>query len=156
MLGCKNDENCASNERCQQVRNSNLFNYLRKVNQKLFFFQGMCMLTCRLDNDCFLGHVCLNGMCLVGCKQNSDCPTSFSCIANRCSDPCSGEGSCGPNAQCQVVNQRAQCSCFDGFMPNPTAVVGCVREPTSCITNKQCPTGHQVKYYFLSFGYLRN
>ena len=78
-------------------------------------------------------------------QVNSDCPTSFSCIGNRCKDPCSGDGSCGPNAQCQVVDQRAQCSCFDGFMPNPTAVVGCVREPTSCVTNKQCPNGHQVR-----------
>ncbi len=127
MLGCKNDDNCATNERCQA---------------------GMCMLTCRLDNDCFLGHVCLNNMCLVGCKVNTDCPTSFSCIGNRCSDPCAGEASCGPNAQCQVVDQRAQCSCFDGFMPNPTAVVGCVREPVGCVTNKQCPIGHQVKNRF--------
>ena len=38
---------CASNERCNK---------------------GQCMLTCRVDNDCFLGHVCLNKMCLVGCR----------------------------------------------------------------------------------------
>ena len=56
----------------------------------------------------------------------------------RCVDPCSGEA-CGPNAQCQVVNHRAQCSCPPAFIPNPTPVVGCVRQPTTCTSNGQCP-----------------
>lgn len=123
LLQCKADKNCAPNERC---------------------LGGRCMLTCRVDNDCFLGHVCLNNMCLIGCKQNTDCPTSHSCVANRCIDPCQPEhNSCGPNSNCKVLGQRAHCSCRDGFLPNPTAVVGCVRELASCVTNKQCPAGFQ-------------
>ena len=119
------DGNCAPNERC---------------------LNGQCMLTCRLDNDCFLGHICLNNMCQVGCKLNSDCPSAKSCINNQCVDPCDPRlASCGPNAVCQVVDQKARCSCLAGFFPNPAAEVGCVREPSSCVTNKQCPPGHQVR-----------
>ena len=44
-------------------------------------------MTCRVDSDCFLGHVCLNKMCIVGCRANSDCPESNTCINNRCK-PC--------------------------------------------------------------------
>ena len=85
---------------------------------------GQCKLTCKLDNDCFLGHVCLGDLCTVGCKVPSDCPTLQSCVGNKCTDPCSQE-SCGPNSQCTVTDQKAQCSCMPGFLPNPTAVIGC-------------------------------
>ena len=94
--------------------------------------------TCRVDNDCFLGHVCLNKMCIVGCRANSDCPESNICINYRCTDPCRGD-TCGPNAKCQVVEHRAQCSCPVGFIPNPTPVVGCVKQPQTCSSNAQCP-----------------
>ena len=77
-------------------------------------------------------------MCIVGCRANSDCPESNTCINNRCTDPCVGD-SCGPNAKCQVVNHRAQCSCPASFIPNPTPVVGCVKQPKSCSANTQCP-----------------
>ena len=126
MLACRSDDDCASNERCSQ---------------------GQCKLTCKLDNDCFLGHVCLGGVCSVGCKTASDCPTSQSCVGNKCSDPC-GQESCGPNAQCTVVDQRAQCSCLVGFLPNPTAVIGCAREPTTCVSENQCPKGFQCHAKF--------
>ncbi|CAB4059875.1 unnamed protein product [Lepeophtheirus salmonis] len=126
MLNCRNDNNCAFNERC---------------------LKGQCMLTCRLDNDCFLGHVCLNNMCLVGCKANSDCPSSTSCIENRCRDPCSVV-SCGPNANCAVVDRKAQCSCLSGFIPNPSASLGCIREDISCTANKDCIKGYQCDSSF--------
>ena len=105
MLACRSDDDCASNERCSK---------------------GQCKLTCKLDNDCFLGHVCLGGVCTVGCTGTADCPTSQSCVGHKCTDPC-GQASCGPNAQCTVADQRAQCSCLPGFLPNPTAVIGCAR-----------------------------
>jgi hypothetical protein len=47
-----------------------------------------------------------------------------------------------------VAGQRAQCSCTDDFQPNPTAVVGCVREPSTCVANKQCPSGFQCNNKF--------
>ena len=96
------------------------------------------MLTCRVDNDCFLGHVCLNKMCLVGCREQTDCPSSQSCIANQCVDPCS-VATCGPNAQCQALDRQAFCSCEKGFIPNPNPAVSCIPEPIRCQTNKQCP-----------------
>ena len=56
----------------------------------------------------------------------------------RCIDPCTVD-SCGPQANCQVVNHRAQCTCPAGFIPNPTPVVGCVRQPVTCASNAECP-----------------
>ena len=47
-----------------------------------------------------------------------------------------------------VSGQRAQCSCRDGFLPNPTAVVGCVREPSTCAANTQCPPGFVCNHKF--------
>ena len=47
-----------------------------------------------------------------------------------------------------VVGQRALCSCKDDFLPNPTAVQGCVREPASCVANKQCPSGFACNHKF--------
>ena len=100
-----------------------------------------------MDNDCFLGHVCLDKMCLVGCRENTDCPSALSCVNNRCQDPCAGV-SCGPNAVCQALDQRATCACRAGFSPNPTAVIGCTREPIRCAGNKQCPENFQCNSGF--------
>ena len=76
-------------------------------------------------------------MCIVGCRENSDCPSSFSCTANTCSNPCKGI-TCGPNSRCQAFNQTASCVCEVGFHPNPTAAIGCIREPARCASNNQC------------------
>ena len=86
-------------------------------------------------------------MCMVGCKEGSDCPSSTTCIDNRCTNPCS-VASCGPNARCTVVDQRAQCSCLEGFQPNSNAAVGCIREAIVCLTNSQCPPGMQCDSSF--------
>ncbi|CAG0881855.1 unnamed protein product [Darwinula stevensoni] len=120
MPGCQGDNECALNEKC--------------VN-------GNCILTCRVDNDCFLGHICLNNMCLIGCRANEDCGSSEACLNNRCVNPCDAGAACGPNALCSVVGHRAQCSCPERFIPNPTPNVACVREPTPCVTNNDCPAG---------------
>ena len=116
-----------------------ILKYLKVIKQKCLFisFKYNFLVTCRVDNDCFLGHVCLNKMCIVGCRQNSDCPESNACINNRCTDPCAA--ACGPNAKCQVVNHRAQCSCPQGYIPNPTSMVACVKQPQICSSNAQCP-----------------
>ena len=106
------------------------------------FFTISFLVTCRVDNDCFLGHVCLNKMCLVGCREPTDCPSTLSCIANQCRSPCES-ASCGPNAQCQAIEGKAFCTCNKGYSPNPSAVVGCSREPISCVSNKQCPNNFQ-------------
>lgn len=103
----------------------------------------MCFIsvTCRVDNDCFLGHICLHNMCIYGCHSDDDCSASESCRDNRCVNPCS-DSPCGPNALCTVSNQRASCSCRSGFVPNPTAKVACVRVPGQpCTENRECPTG---------------
>jgi len=98
------------------------------------------IVTCRVDNDCFLSHICLNNMCVIGCRSNSDCSGSESCIGQRCTDSCS-EGSCGPNSICRVVNHQPTCRCPSGMIPNPTPLVGCVREPTVCTANRDCGDG---------------
>lgn len=117
---CQSDNQCAFNEKCMR---------------------GNCILTCRVDNDCFLGHICLHNTCLFGCHGDEDCSASESCRNNRCVNPCS-ESPCGPNAMCSVTNQRATCSCANGFVPNPTAKIACVRTPAlPCTENRVCPFG---------------
>jgi len=101
--------------------------------------------TCRVDNDCFLGHICLNNMCIFGCKSNEDCGSVESCRDNVCTNPCLAMP-CGPNAVCTVANQRAMCSCRVGFVPNPTAKVACVRTPAEpCNENRECPAGYSCR-----------
>ena len=88
-----------------------------------------------MDNDCFLGHVCLDKMCLVGCREQTDCPSTQACIKNQCLDPCS-VSACGPNALCQSLDRAAYCACEKGFFPNPTPAVE--REMTRCLTTGRC------------------
>lgn len=98
-------------------------------------------MTCRVDNDCFLGHICLNNKCIFACHNDGDCSASESCRNNTCTNPCLASP-CGPNAVCTVANHRASCSCLDGMMPNPTPTFGCVRTPaTACASAADCPTG---------------
>uniref|UniRef100_A0A1A9ZCQ3 EGF-like domain-containing protein n=1 Tax=Glossina pallidipes TaxID=7398 RepID=A0A1A9ZCQ3_GLOPL len=97
--------------------------------------------TCRVDNDCFLGHVCLHNKCVFGCHSDDDCSASESCRNDKCVNPCS-ENPCGPNAACSVANHRATCNCLEGMVPNPTPQVGCVRSPPQeCNENRDCPYG---------------
>ena len=117
---CEADIQCALNEKC---------------------ISGNCMLTCRLDHDCFLSHVCLNGMCTIGCRVNEDCSTDESCVDSRCRNPCSVENVCGPNAICNPVDHRAQCTCPSGFLAYPSPNVACVRQPSPCTNDKNCPSG---------------
>lgn len=94
-----------------------------------------------MDNDCFLGHICLRNKCIFGCHSDEDCSASESCRNNRCNNPCE-ENPCGPNAVCSVSNHRATCSCINSMVPSPTAKVGCVRSPAlPCAENRQCPEG---------------
>lgn len=79
-------------------------------------------MTCRVDHDCFLGHICLHNMCIFGCHSDEDCSASETCRDNRCSNPCQNSP-CGPNAVCNVNSHRATCSCRPGLVPNPTAQV---------------------------------
>lgn len=100
----------------------------------------MILVTCRVDNDCFLGHICLQNTCLFGCHSDEDCSASETCRNNKCVNPCLSGNPCGPNALCSVLNQRASCSCSDGMVPNPTPKIGCVRTPaTPCLENRACP-----------------
>ncbi|CAH1986493.1 unnamed protein product [Acanthoscelides obtectus] len=118
---CKLDTDCAYNEKC---------------------LKGNCQLTCRVDNDCFLGHICLHHMCFFGCHSDDDCASTESCINNKCASPCSANP-CGPNAICTVSNHRATCSCGEGFVPNPSAKVACVRAPAQpCKENRECQKGN--------------
>lgn len=117
---CTSDNQCAFNEKC---------------------VRGNCLLTCRLDNDCFLGHICLNNMCSYGCRGDEDCNANEACASNKCVNPCDVTP-CGPNANCIATNQRASCACPDGFMPNPSARIACLRAPgPSCQANRDCPLG---------------
>lgn len=98
------------------------------------------MLTCRVDNDCFLGHICLNNKCVFGCHSDEDCSASESCRGNQCLDPCM-DSPCGPNTICTVSNHRASCTCLQGMVASPTAKIGCVRTPAiSCTENRGCPS----------------
>lgn len=100
------------------------------------------MLTCRVDNDCFLGHICLHNKCVFGCHQDEDCSASESCLENKCQNPCE-KNPCGPNALCAVVNQRASCSCSSGMVPSPSAKIGCLRTPAMmCAENRDCLKEH--------------
>lgn len=104
-------------------------------------FMPPLLVTCRVDNDCFLGHICLRNKCVFGCHSDEDCSASESCRNNRCENPCEASP-CGPNAACSVTNHRATCSCINGMVPSPTAKVGCVRTPAlPCSENRQCPEG---------------
>lgn len=117
---CSSDNYCAFNEKCVKEN---------------------CMLTCRLDNDCFLGHICLNNMCFHGCRADEDCNGNEACSGNKCTNPCE-DNPCGPNAKCSVVNQRASCTCPDGFLPNPSAIIACLRAPGPiCSANRDCSSG---------------
>lgn len=99
-------------------------------------------MTCRVDHDCFLGHICLNNRCIFGCHNDEDCGASESCRNNRCINPCI-VNPCGPNTICTVSNHRASCSCLDGTVASPTAKIGCVRSPAQpCIENRNCPQGY--------------
>lgn len=94
-----------------------------------------------MDNDCFLGHVCLHNKCVFGCHSDDDCSASESCRNDKCVNPCA-ENPCGPNAACSVANHRATCNCLEGMVPNPTPQVGCVRSPPQeCNENRDCPYG---------------
>lgn len=96
-------------------------------------------MTCRVDNDCFLGHICLNNRCIFACHTDEDCSASESCRNNTCTNPCTASP-CGPNAVCSITNHRATCSCLTAFMPNPTPTYGCVREPANiCASTADCP-----------------
>ena len=80
-------------------------------------------------------------MCMYGCHSDEDCSASESCRNNLCVNPCD-ETPCGPNAICSVANQRALCSCSEGFIPNPTPGVACVRAPgPPCFENRDCTPG---------------
>lgn len=103
--------------------------------------RGNCLLTCKVNNDCFLGDICLENTCTAGCVGDEDCNANEACLSNKCVNPCEVTP-CGPNAKCTVINQRATCSCSLGFMPNPTAKVACLRIPgPSCMANRDCPAG---------------
>ena len=94
-----------------------------------------------MDNDCFLGHICLYNKCVFGCHADEDCSGSESCTNNKCVNPCA-ENPCGPNAVCTVSNQRASCSCTGGMVPSPSAKVGCIRSPAlPCSENRDCAEG---------------
>lgn len=98
-------------------------------------------MTCRVDNDCFLGHICLDNSCQYGCRHDDDCGVDEFCKNNYCQNPCNSEISpCGPNAACAVVDKKAYCSCLEGLIANPTPNVGCVRAPTlTCRIHTDCP-----------------
>lgn len=96
------------------------------------------MLTCRVDNDCFLGHICLHNRCEIGCHHDEDCSPSESCDENKCRSVCE-KNPCGPGAFCTVANQRASCTCGVGLVPSPNAKIGCVRSPALvCSENRDC------------------
>lgn len=96
------------------------------------------MLTCRVDNDCFLGHICLRNRCVFGCHVDEDCGGTEMCLENTCTNPCEANP-CGPNSMCTVVNRRASCSCGSGMVPSPTAKIACLRAPaTLCTENRNC------------------
>jgi len=99
------------------------------------------IVTCRVDNDCFLGHICLHNKCVFGCHSDEDCSSSESCRNNKCENPCI-DNPCGSNTVCSVTNHRDTCTCLTGMVPSPTAKIGCVRTPAlPCNENRDCPDG---------------
>lgn len=100
-------------------------------------------MTCRVDNDCFLGHICLSNSCRYGCRQDDDCRQDEICKNNYCKNPCANDiDPCGPNAYCSVVDRKAVCSCSEGLIPNPTPNIGCIRSLSlSCQRHTDCGEG---------------
>jgi hypothetical protein len=99
---------------------------------------GRVVCSCPLDKvgDAYRTGCRANGTCPNG---NNDCPSEASCLDGRCVDPC--DSFCGPNAACRVINHKPSCSCPPRFNPNPTAERGCVRQPQSCRSDGDCPSG---------------
>ena len=100
-------------------------------------------MTCQVDNDCFLGHICLSNSCKYGCRQDDDCRQEEVCHNNYCKNPCANDTNpCGPNAYCSVVDKKVLCSCAEGLIPNPTPNIGCVRASIfSCRIHSDCLSG---------------
>lgn len=77
---------------------------------------------------------------------NSDCPPSAICEPNNqdvlmCQNPCERLGACGPNALCSIANRQQVCKCPEGFSGDPRDLRrGCVRKPTACQTEGECPS----------------
>lgn len=57
--------------------------------------------------------------------MNNDCPKTKACVSNKCRDPCPGV--CGRNAECYVANHSPVCTCFCGYVGNPS--VACHEMP---------------------------
>lgn len=100
-------------------------------------------MTCRVDNDCFPGHICLEQSCQYGCRYDDDCGPEEFCKNDVCKNPCDSDvNPCGPNAVCSVLERIAHCSCIEGLIPNPTPNIGCIRAPSSeCRQNTDCTDG---------------
>lgn len=121
---CRNNEDCSSGEKC--------------LHQK-------CMIPCADHSQCSEEEACIEGMCILGCRSNRNCPSEQACINNKCQDPCQKEGSCGPNAICSCQDHRTICKCPAGFDGNPTPQQGCIRIPSLCLHNAECPMKHVCK-----------
>lgn len=74
-----------------------------------------------------------SGSCIVdvNCRSNQVCERS------QCKDPCTLRDACGVNANCQTSGHKKACSCPPSFTGNPE--VECVRVPTICVNNLDCP-----------------
>jgi hypothetical protein len=101
-----------------------------------------------VDNDCFLGHICLENSCQYGCRHNEDCGPDEFCNNNFCQNPCGKDiNPCGPNAVCAVLGGKALCSCLEDLIPNPTPNIGCVRAPSPiCHKHSDCVNGWRCEY----------
>ncbi|KAK4014726.1 neurogenic locus notch homolog protein 1 [Daphnia magna] len=123
--GCRRSE-CVENNECptDKVCHNN-----RCINP--------CSTSCGVDSECTVRNhvtVCQCPKGFTGDPFVSCNPSSSSNLASRQTggDYCTPTP-CGANSKCRVENNRAVCSCQDGFMGNP--IEGCRRE---CETDSQC------------------
>lgn len=145
MPRCQSDQQCAQNEKCLSgncIRKYSLPKRTIPLTNKSKNPTSLHTVTCRVDNDCFLGQICQANRCITACHNDDDCIVSESCRNSTCLNPCAS-APCGPNAICTVANHRASCSCPDGpWMANPTPTYGCVRTPAlACASANDCPAG---------------
>lgn len=128
--GCRRSE-CVENAECPSNKVCHNF---RCINP--------CSTSCGVDAECNVRNhvtVCQCPRGFTGDPFVSCVPSASSNVVSRQTSDFCNPTPCGANTKCRVENNRAVCSCLDGWMGNP--IQGCRRECESdseCDANRAC------------------